>query len=366
MAGTMSDEEDMAWGEQAQIAVERELNPPKGPGGNPKVDRRSTTGSNFMRCLPDQATSLTQLTPDRTPFLGGSTAIVQPQCQRRRRSKFGMHLCRAERDQPGGWAEVGGADWSEGAAGGSGGPYQDSMLMSHADELEGGADGGSWRPYQGSTLMRHNDGSGGSADGGPGAADVEYQACNARQSTNSIHSQSNDCSSSSFSGHTYGFFFSNRRDGQRGAGHCPCAVNSRMTTGANSRFCHASEHNMLSSKSCDMGCGCSHHSNSGRSCIGSRFMQSHAHHDCISSLQHNRMATLYASSVQQAQFWAHLYVPPVCSHVGRNVATVPSRLVQSRLHSRRGLSSLSSARCSQQGFAKSCAQQRQVATRLWL
>ena len=53
----MSDDEDMAWGEQAQLAVEENAPHkqfPKGPGGNPKIDRRSTTGSNFMRCLPDR------------------------------------------------------------------------------------------------------------------------------------------------------------------------------------------------------------------------------------------------------------------------------------------------------------------------
>ena len=44
----MSDEEDVVRGEQAQLAVEREINPPKGPGRNPKVDRRSTTGSKAL------------------------------------------------------------------------------------------------------------------------------------------------------------------------------------------------------------------------------------------------------------------------------------------------------------------------------
>ena len=55
--GTISDDEDMAWGEQAQLAVEENAPHkqfPKGPGGNPKIDRRSTTGSNFMRCLPQR------------------------------------------------------------------------------------------------------------------------------------------------------------------------------------------------------------------------------------------------------------------------------------------------------------------------
>ena len=84
----------MAWGEQAQIAVDREIDPPKGPGGNPKVDRRSTTGSNFMRCLPDQATSLSQLMSNRTHYLSNCVALRHP---RRRRS--GAHLCQAEWQQ---------------------------------------------------------------------------------------------------------------------------------------------------------------------------------------------------------------------------------------------------------------------------
>lgn len=55
--GTITDDEDMAWGEQAQLAVEENAPHkkfPMGPGGNPKTDRRSTTGSNFMRSLPDR------------------------------------------------------------------------------------------------------------------------------------------------------------------------------------------------------------------------------------------------------------------------------------------------------------------------
>ena len=68
--GTMSDDEDMAWGEQAQLAVEANAPHkqfPKGPGGNPKVDRRSIfTGSNFMRCLPDRSACQDVWTPDST------------------------------------------------------------------------------------------------------------------------------------------------------------------------------------------------------------------------------------------------------------------------------------------------------------
>lgn len=211
--------------------------------------------------------------------------------------------------------------------------------------------------------MRHAGGLGDSADG---VVDVGSQACGAGQMTNRIHSQSGDCSSS-FSGQTSGFFFSRRCNGQRAAGNCCCAVNSRMTTGADSRFCHASKHSMLNSKSCGMNCGCSHHSSSGRSCIGSSLLQRHAQHDCVSSLQHNRMVTLHASFVQRAQSWIRPCVVPVHSHVSHNVASVPSRQVQNRLHSRTALSSLSNARCSHkgvQGFAKSCVEQRQVATRL--
>ena len=71
--GTMSDDEDMAWGEQAQLAVEENAPHkqfPKGPGGNPKVDRRSIfTGSNFMRCLPDRSACQDGLlTPQRLLF----------------------------------------------------------------------------------------------------------------------------------------------------------------------------------------------------------------------------------------------------------------------------------------------------------
>ena len=64
----------MAWGAQAQIAVEQENGASKGPGGNPKVDRRSTTGSNFMRSLPEgeDSRSSRQLSRDRPGFLGGS------------------------------------------------------------------------------------------------------------------------------------------------------------------------------------------------------------------------------------------------------------------------------------------------------
>ncbi|KAL3146246.1 hypothetical protein ABBQ32_002949 [Trebouxia sp. C0010 RCD-2024] len=112
--GTMSsDEEDMAWGEQAQIAADMELSPkpPQGPGGNPKVDRRSATGSNFMRCLPDQATSLTSFTCDRRTYLGGS-AVVQ---RRGHKSKSATHLCQAERQGVGGPGGVRVDDESEGS-----------------------------------------------------------------------------------------------------------------------------------------------------------------------------------------------------------------------------------------------------------
>lgn len=323
----------MGWGEQAQIAVDQEFNPPKGPGGNPKVDRRSTTGSNFMRCLPDQTTSLTQLTSDRKPFLGGLAAVVQPWCQRRK-SKFGMRPCRAENNQHVGWAEVGVADESEGTADGSVWPYQDSMLMSHAD----------------------------------GGSHLWSQACAAGQMTNSILGRSDNCSSS-FSGQSSGFVFNNRHHGQGAAGHCCCAVNSRVTTGADSKFSHASKHSMLSSISSGMSCGCSHHSSSGRSCRGSQFMLRHIPHDCVSSLRHDKLMTPSTSSVQQAQSCTQLSKAPVLSHIGHNVAAVPSRLVQNRLLSRAVLSSLSNRYCGHkhvQGIPKSCAQQRLVATRLWL
>ena len=383
----------MGWGEQAQIALDRELNPPKGPGGNPKVDRRSTTGSNFMRCLPDQAPSLTQLTSDRTPFFGGSAAV---QCRRRRRrSMSGMQLCWAERDQHGGWAEVGGADGSggradgsrrscvhvmlvaqadesEGAAEGSEGPYQDSPLMSNCYGSEGGADGGSWGPHEDSILMSHADGSGGHADGGSGGSHGGSQAHGAMDMTGSTHCQSDSCSSS-FSGQTSSFPFGSRHHEQRAAGHCSGAVNSRTPTGADSGMSRVGQHSMTGSVSygiCSISCSCSQYSSSGRSCIGSCCMQRHARHDCVSSLQHNRIVTLYASSVQQqGQSRTRLCATPVRSHVRHNVASVPSGLLQSRLHSRTVLSSLSTARRTHkglQGFARSCALQRQVATRLCL
>lgn len=83
----------MAWGESARI--EQELDPPKGPGGNPKGPDKRPTGASwlyFRRCLPDQATSLSQLTSDRTPYLGNSVALRHPRTRR-----LGAQLCQAER-----------------------------------------------------------------------------------------------------------------------------------------------------------------------------------------------------------------------------------------------------------------------------
>ena len=85
----MSDEEDMAWGEQARIAVEQEANLSQGRWGKLMVDPRSVTGSNHMRCLPEEEDSgcLRRSPSYRTAFLG------RPLHQHSRRKR--MHGCRA-------------------------------------------------------------------------------------------------------------------------------------------------------------------------------------------------------------------------------------------------------------------------------
>ena len=85
----MSDEEDMAWGEQARIAVEQEANLSQGRGGNPKVDPRSAAGPKYMRCLPEEedSWSLRRSPCDRTAFLGRSLQ-QHSRC-------MGLHGCRA-------------------------------------------------------------------------------------------------------------------------------------------------------------------------------------------------------------------------------------------------------------------------------
>ena len=87
--GTMSDEEDMAWGEQARIAVEQEANLSQGRGGNPKVDPWSAAGPKYMRCLPEEegSGSLGRRACDRSAFLGRSLH------QHSRRK--GLHGCKA-------------------------------------------------------------------------------------------------------------------------------------------------------------------------------------------------------------------------------------------------------------------------------
>ena len=79
----MGDEEDMAWGEQAQIAVQQEAqiavqqeeSNPKGSGAHPKIGRRPAIGSNFIRSMReeegDQRLSK-QLLPNQAAFLGRS------------------------------------------------------------------------------------------------------------------------------------------------------------------------------------------------------------------------------------------------------------------------------------------------------
>jgi len=72
--GTMSDEEDMAWGEQARIAVEQEANLSQARGGDPKVDPWSAAGPKYVQCLPEEedSGSLRRSRCDRTAFLGRS------------------------------------------------------------------------------------------------------------------------------------------------------------------------------------------------------------------------------------------------------------------------------------------------------
>lgn len=72
--GTISDEEDMPWGEQAQLAIEQEAGFRKNQWGRPKPDSRSAVGPNHMRCLPEEEDCwLSKKNPSgRTEFLGRS------------------------------------------------------------------------------------------------------------------------------------------------------------------------------------------------------------------------------------------------------------------------------------------------------
>ena len=85
----MSDEEDMAWGEQARIAIEQEANLSQGRWENPKIDPRSAAGPKYMRCLPEDedSGSMRRSPSDRTTFLGRSLH------QHNRRK--GLHGCKA-------------------------------------------------------------------------------------------------------------------------------------------------------------------------------------------------------------------------------------------------------------------------------
>jgi len=87
----MSDEEDMAWGEQARIAVEQEANLSQGQRGNPKLDPRSAAGPSYMRCLPEEeeSGSLRRRLCDRTVFLGRSLH------QHQNSTRMGLHGCKA-------------------------------------------------------------------------------------------------------------------------------------------------------------------------------------------------------------------------------------------------------------------------------
>ena len=86
---TVSDEEDMAWGEQARIAIEQEANLSQGRWANLKVDPRSVTGSKHMQCLPDKEGSgfLRRRPCDRTAFLGRTLHLHSRQ--------KGVHGCKA-------------------------------------------------------------------------------------------------------------------------------------------------------------------------------------------------------------------------------------------------------------------------------
>ena len=347
----MSDEEDVVWGEQAQIAVNRELNPPKGPGGNPRVDRRSTTGSNFMRCLPDQATCPAQLTlSDRRGYLGGFAAVRH----RQSRSKSGMHLCQAERQQHSGRAEVGLLVGSGGRADDPGGSQQDIMLMGHADGSEGS--------QQDSMQIAHGCESGKRPDGSRGSH-VGRQPHDPSCVSDRYRGSDSSCSV-----HTISSFFSARSLGQKAAGQHPQHVSTRIPTGADSRLRHASLHSGGSHDPCSMSCGCSHDTSLGRSCTGSCCMHGHVRHNCLGSGRFDMMATMPAGfAQQQAQFWKRQCKASSRDSAGHS-ASVPSRLVQKQMYSRRVLST--NACCRPKGCANLChvlsAQQRQTASRLKL
>lgn len=318
-----SDEEDMAWGEQAQIAADMELSPkpPQGPGGNPKVDRRSATGSNFMRCLPDQATSLTSFTCDRRTYLGGS-AVVQ---RRGHKSKSATHLCQAERQGVGGPGGVRVDDESEGSC-------VENMLKGDPGR------------------------SGGSQAGGH----AQTNGC----VVSSSYSQSDTCGSSSCTLQTSGFFFSNRHLGHSATGSHPCSVNSWLQTGADSKKTHTSQQSVLSGRSCgscSTSCGCSHHSSSGRSCVSSCCMPRHTQHDCFGTVLHSRIFVHPRFVHQHERALALPCKASLCSSVPFSVS-VPSKLVQKRLQM--GVRRVPECKLHPKSFAGSYAQQRQLVPRL--
>ena len=91
-AGASMSDEDMSWGEQAQIAVQQEASTaPKGPPVNPQSISRRAATSNFMRSLHQQEDSRWSgrgAGPPQT-FLGASLV------RQHRRGFAGMHSCHA-------------------------------------------------------------------------------------------------------------------------------------------------------------------------------------------------------------------------------------------------------------------------------
>ena len=69
------DEDDMAWGTQAQIAIDSQTQEqsPKSDKGTPKINRKAST-QNFTRCFPEEPSGklLQQLPAGRMTYLGGS------------------------------------------------------------------------------------------------------------------------------------------------------------------------------------------------------------------------------------------------------------------------------------------------------
>lgn len=327
---TSDDEEDMAWGQQGQIALDGELSPgpPQGPGRNPKIDRRSATGSNFMRCLPEQATSLTSFACDRWTYLGRSAVLRH----RQHRSKSGVQLCRAERQRGVGGGQRGGADVSQGSCIGS-------LLMGDAGGA--GEDAG---------------GVGGSAVGG-GADDPSW-------TTSSSQSQAGACTASSSSRQTSGFFFSNKCSGEKAAGDHPGSMNSWMQIEPYTRMTHARQHSMTSGRSsgsCSTSCGYSHQSSSGRSCSGSCCMHGQAQRDCLGTVMPDRMSMHICFAQQQVSTLAL----PCRASLRRSSpysAMLPSRLIQKRL--RKGVRRVSECKLQSNGLARSCVQQSQLVPRL--